>query len=226
MQIQQVNEWDISYEEAVATQRELVKKLNFRPYTEEVEYAAGVDVSTSRYSRQIYAAAIVWTTKENKVVESRFAKAEANFPYIPGLLSFRETPLIAEAVEKLKTYPDVILVDGHGYSHPRRLGCASHLGLMVDVPTIGCAKKKLIGNYLEPAPGKFSTSYLIHNEEKIGIVLRSRTNVKPIFISPGNNINLTSSLRIIKSLVGKYRIPEPIRSAHILSNEYRKKFEG
>jgi deoxyribonuclease V len=225
MEVKEVNQWDLNYKEAVEIQRQLVNKLNFCSYDDTVRFAAAVDVSTSKMSKEIYAAAIVWDSEEKRVIESRFSRGKALFPYIPGLLSFRETPLIAETIKHLKTSPDVILVDGHGYSHPRRMGCACHLGLMVDVPTIGCAKKKLVGNYVEPKKEKFSVSDLIHNGEKVGLILRSRSNVKPIFISPGNNIDLPSSLRVVKSLIGKYRIPEPLRQAHTSSNIYRRKQE-
>ncbi|MGC8720263.1 MAG: endonuclease V [Thermodesulforhabdaceae bacterium] len=140
------------------------------------------------------------------------------FPYIPGFLSFREIPPLVRAFKKLKTTPHVILCDGQGIAHPRKIGLASHLGLILKKPSIGCAKNKLCGTHAELPPEKGSWAKLIHNNEVVGAVYRSRTGVKPIYISPGHLTDLPSSIALVELCLGRYRIPEPLRRAHMLSN--------
>ncbi|MBN2134175.1 MAG: deoxyribonuclease V [Acidobacteria bacterium] len=223
MDIRELHPWNLTPAEAIALQKELKEKLKFRPFKSSPRYIAGVDISANLFSHHVYAAAVVWDREENKVIETAFAEGDALMPYIPGLLSFRESPFILQALKQIKTKVDIVLVDGHGYAHPRRLGIASHIGLFVDVPTIGCAKKKLVGEYTELGNEKGSLSNITDKNEIIGAVFRSRTGVKPIFISPGNNIDLTSSIAVIKQTLLKYRIPEPLREAHRHSNIFRKK---
>ena len=145
------------------------------------------------------------------------------FPYLPGLLSFREAPILLAALKKIRHQPDVILVDGQGIAHPRGLGLATHLGLMIGIPTIGCAKSRLWGEFgeIQLAAGSFCP--LTWKEKKLGWVLRSRRGCRPLFISPGHLITMAESLTVIRQCLGKYRLPIPFRDAHILSNKLRQK---
>ena len=150
-----------------------------------------------------------------ETVECRIASTEVTFPYVPGLLSFRETPVLVPVLESLILRPDVLLVDGQGIAHPRRFGIACHLGLLFDIPTIGCAKSRLTGKFEEPGRAKGSRAELKDGEEVIGAALRTRDGTKPIFVSIGHKVDLESALRIVLGCVGKYRIPEPTRRAHL-----------
>jgi deoxyribonuclease V len=226
MKIRFLHNWDLSPKDAAEIQNGLRNNLRFIPFEKPVKIAVGVDLSFVTGSNVVFAAAIAWDTERREVVETATEQGEASFPYIPGFLAFRELPFITRALAKLQTVPDVILVDGHGICHPRGFGVASHLGLMVDVPTIGCAKTRLVGEFQQPALEKFATSPLFVKGEAVGAVLRSRTNVKPVFVSPGNMIDLASSVEVVKNLVERYRIPEPLRHAHICCNEFRRASYG
>ena len=155
------------------------------------------------------------------MIESAEAIGTVNFPYIPGLLSFREAPILLAALQKLRQKPDVILVDGQGIAHPRGLGLAAHLGFLVGIPTIGCAKSRLCGEFGELKLEAGSFRPLRWNEKQVGWVLRSRRGGRPLFISPGHLITLDESLNLIRQCLGKYRLPLPLREAHILSNRLR-----
>jgi len=148
------------------------------------------------------------------LVEATSAVREATFPYIPGLLSFREAPACIAAVKKLRTQPDMFIIDGQGIAHPRRLGLAAHLGLFFDKPTIGCAKSRLTGTFDEPPPEKGAYTLLKDNREVIGAVVRTRTNVKPVFVSVGNKCLLENAIKVTLACTTKYRLPEPSRLAH------------
>ncbi len=222
MQISNIHRWDLDYSEAVNLQKELADSVCLTFKQNEPRFIAGVDVSCNLHSPALFAAAVVWDLLEKRIVETASARMATLMPYIPGLLSFREAPVICEALSCLRHPVDALLVDGHGIAHPRRLGIASHIGLLVDIPVIGVAKKKFVGKYDMPAAEKFAVTDLIHNGERIGIVLRSRAKVKPVFVSPGNNIDFTSSIHIVKSCITQYKLPEPTRLAHIESNRLRK----
>ena len=159
-----------------------------------------------------------------KIIERKHCVSTVNFPYIPGLLTFREGPSLLEAFEKIKIEPDIILFDGQGIAHPRRMGIATHLGLFLDKPTIGCAKSKLCGNYSSLGEKKGEYTLLKENNEILGAALRTRDRVKPIFVSPGNKIDLFTSIEIVLKCTRKYRLPIPVREAHIFVNTIRKNF--
>jgi deoxyribonuclease V len=222
MKIRVLHDWNLTLKQAMEVQSELKRDLIFIPFKKNINIAVGVDVSSAAGSDRVFAAAVVWDVITGRVVEVSTESGTAIFPYIPGFLAFRELPVIVRALEKIGCAADVIIVDGHGICHPRGLGIASHLGLMTDVPTIGCAKKRLVGEYEPPGMEKFDHTPLVYRGETVGAVLRSRANVKPVFVSPGNMIDLPSSLDIVKTLVGRYRIPEPLRWAHIQCNNFRK----
>jgi deoxyribonuclease V len=150
-----------------------------------------------------------------EVLETRVVEGEVSFPYVPGLFSFREIPLLIPALEKLKTTPNVMLVDGQGTAHPQRMGLAAHLGILMDIPTIGCAKSRLIGTHEEPSKEKGAYTYLYDKAEVIGVVLRTRTNISPVYVSIGHKISLPTTVELVLKCTTKFRIPEPLRTAHI-----------
>jgi deoxyribonuclease V len=226
MQINQLHRWDVSASDAVKIQKNLGQKLDLRPLAKKVNIVAGADMSSSRSSDRIWAGIVVYKYPELIKLEEKWVQGRTQFPYIPGLLSFREVPLLLETVKLLEINPDLILCDGQGIAHPRGLGLASHLGLLLNLPTIGCAKSRLIGEVSEVGLDKGDYTMLRNKGRVIGAVLRTRTGVKPLFISPGNKINLEDSLKIVLGCSKRYRMPEPTRQAHLLVNRVRRNDKG
>jgi deoxyribonuclease V len=207
--------WDLSPQEAIALQAELARKVDARDYMSHYETVAGIDVGLPE--GMAHASVVVLSLPELQVIEHAYAERPITFPYVPGLLSFREAPVILDALAQLKTRPDVLMVDGQGIAHPRRLGIAAHLGVILDYPAVGCAKSRLIGKYEEPGEEKGSYTWLRDGEEIIGAVLRTRTRVKPVFVSVGHKISLDSAIDLVLRCTGRYRLPEPTRWAHRLA---------
>jgi deoxyribonuclease V len=224
MKIKQLHSWRVSTSEAKVLQQELSQKLifNFPFSTHNIKMIAAADVSFNRFSKYLYAV-IVLTTFPNLELQAVHAgRFEANFPYIPGYLSFREAPPVLKLFDKIECPPDVLLCDGQGVAHPRGLGLASHLGLFLDLPSIGCAKSVLVGEYEEPDVAKGSHTDLVYNGNIVGAALRTREGVKPVYVSAGNKIDLSSAIEIVLKCSPKYRIPEPLRIAHEKVNEIRR----
>lgn len=224
MKYRNLHSWKVETSEAIAIQKQLKKRIKLRSFRKSPRWIAGGDVSFSRGSAYIFAAFVVLDLKDFSRVEVSTAKTKMSFPYIPGLLSFREIPVMLKAWKNLKQKPDVVLIDGHGIAHPRRLGIATHFGILTDIPTIGCAKSLLRGDFEEPAPKVGSESPLYESGEQVGVVLRSKARSNPIFISPAHLCTIKDAVRIVRSCITKYRIPEPTRQAHLLANEVRRKF--
>jgi len=220
--MQKLNPWDVSFKEASVIQNELAQKICYKPLPKKISLIAGADVSYSKQNDKFFAAVVVIKLPHFDVVEVKTSMGKAFFPYVPGYLSFREIPVLLKAFKKLKNIPDAILCDGQGIAHPRKFGLASHLGLILNLPTVGCAKKRLVGEFRIPSEPKGSKTLLTYKNEKVGVVFRSKTGVKPIFVSPGNLVDLVGSVRLVKKCMGKYRIPEPTRLAHIKVNQARK----
>jgi deoxyribonuclease V len=212
---QNLHDWDLSPRQAIRLQDKLTDRVSVLAMRKKPKYVAGLDCSLSKDKRFIYAAAVVFSFPELKLIESASAKASLRFPYVPGLLSFREAPVCLNAAAKLTTTPDLWLIDGQGIAHPRRLGLASHLGLFLNTPTIGCAKSRLIGTHKEPKPQKGNYEWLYDKGEKIGAVVRTRTHVKPLFISPGHLCSFQDAIKYTLECTTKYRLPEPTRTAHL-----------
>ena len=206
----------------LACQERLRSRVRLQPLPAPPRLVAGVDAAYSKTDRQIYGAAVVMSLPELVVVEAATACGIVEFPYLPGLFSFREAPILQAALRQLRQQPDLILVDGHGIAHPRGLGLASYLGLQLDTPTIGCAKSRLWGEYEELHVEKGSVCPLTWEGKSLGWVLRSRPGVRPLFISPGHLITVDESLNLIRQCLGPYRLPLPLRQAHILSNRRRR----
>ncbi len=194
------------------------------PLEREPSLIGGCDVSMDRFAKEGFAGFVTLSYAGLEPLDHSVVKAEIPFPYVPGLLSFREIPMLMKAWERLGTKPDALVVDGIGIAHPRRLGIASHLGLLLGIPTVGCAKSVLTGVYEEPGNAVGAISYLrdVKTEEVIGAALRTKVNVKPVFVSPGHMITLEDSLRLVLHSIKKHRLPEETRLAHDTVNEYRR----
>jgi deoxyribonuclease V len=219
MKVQHLHEWNLDPQSAIELQKNLASKLVDEPIDiSKVKLIAGVDVSVKNEISQ--AAVVVTSYPDMKVLEIVRAKRPTTYPYIPGLLTFREGQVLVEAFEKLQMEPDVFVFDGMGRIHPRKMGIAAHMGLWLDRPTIGCGKTHLLGRYDEPGQERGSYSQLTYKKEILGVVLRTRDKVKPVYISPGNHANLETAIQLILSVTSKYRLPDPIRLAHGAAGQY------
>jgi deoxyribonuclease V len=213
--------WDLSPGEAVEVQQRLRKLVRLQPLTRPVHTIAGADISFNKYSETVYAGIVVLSLPDLRIIETAGVRSIAKFPYVPGLLSFREAPSLLEAWEKLKTKPDVLMLDGQGIAHPRRFGIACHVGVLLDWPTIGCAKSILVGRYGDLGLEAGSRSPLIDKGEQIGVALRTKNKVAPVYISPGHLIDLDSAIDLVLRSTTKYRLPETTRQAHLMVNRLR-----
>ena len=221
MPIQSLHSWDLTPREAIALQQELRTRVRLEPLTREVKTIAGADVSFNKFSETIYTGIVVLRLADLQVIDSVGLRSTAKFPYVPGLLSFREAPSLLEAWERLQTKPDVLMLDGQGIAHPRRLGIACHVGLWLELPTIGCAKSILVGRHGELPLEAGSYVPLIDRGEQVGVALRTKKKVAPIYVSPGHLIDLPSAIPLVLRATSKYRQPEPTRQAHLLVNQLR-----
>lgn len=213
-----LHKWDVTRRQAIGIQRELRLKVRISDDCGQVRYVAGVDAGIEDQGRTLRAAAALLKFPELTLAESAVVRMPAAFPYISGLLSFREAPAIIAALEKLNRLPDLILCDGQGFAHPRRLGIACHIGILTDIPAIGVAKTRLTGEHAPLSPEKGSTVALTDHGERIGMVLRSRSNVKPLFVSPGHKIGFDSATEYVMQCLTRYRLPETTRWAHRLAS--------
>jgi deoxyribonuclease V len=206
--------WDLTPKEAIALQKRLAPQVDTRTPLdlEAVRLVAGVDVSVKHNVSR--AAIVVLTFPALEVVEAATARMPTTFPYVSGLLSFREGPVILAARRNLSHQPDVTIFDGQGIAHFRRIGLASHLGLWWDAPTVGCAKTRLVGTHAELASEKAAFQPLWHNGEQVGVILRTRTNVKPVYVSVGHRTTIDTARELVLRCTTRYRLPEPIRTAH------------
>src|SRR5207245_7819376 len=223
MRKQHLHEWNLKQDEAKALQRELAKQVIREDRLDEVRHIAGVDMAINEVSGMARAAVVLLTYPELEIVEQHVYEEPLRMPYIPGLLSFREIPCILGAFDLLKKQPELVMVDGQGIAHPRRLGIASHLGLWLDLPTIGCAKSILRGEYDRQALGEEVGSWVPlidkKNAEVIGAALRTRPHTNPMFISLGHRISLETSIHYVLACSRGYRLPEPTRLADKLSKD-------
>lgn len=215
--------WNLSPAAAVRLQRALAGRVVERAVSlRSVRLVAGGDAAFVAGDTQIIAAWVVWDVRARAVIESASAGRRVTFPYVPGLLSFREAPALLAAARRLRSSPDVFILDGHGRAHPRRLGIASHFGLSLGRPTIGCAKSRLCGEHREPGGAPGNTSDLQLDDERIGRVLRTRAGVKPVYVSVGHLVRLADAVRIVLRCLAGYRLPEPTRLAHQLVTQLRR----
>lgn len=217
-----LHSWNVSPSEAVKIQQEVRKKVQIEPLVDPIQYVAGADISFDRGSDEFHAGFVILRFPSLELCGHSLVRVRSKFPYVPGLLSFREAPALLEAWDQLPAQPDVIVLDGHGIAHPRRLGIASHFGVWVDKPTIGCAKKLLVGMHESLGPEAGANAPIYDRQEIIGVALRSRDNVKPIYISPGHRTDLRSALEVVGACLTRYRLPEVTRYAHQLVNQLRR----
>lgn len=218
----QIHDWKMTPREAVELQKSLRERVSLRPLDGRIETVAGADISFNKYEPTLYAGIVVLRLPSLEVVEEVGVVSETGFPYVPGLLSFRESPPVLEAWSKLKTEPDAVMFDGQGIAHPRRFGIASHVGLIINRPTLGCAKSVLVGKYEEPPPERGAWTPLVDKGETIGAALRTKNRVHPIYVSPGHLIDLAGAIELTLQCDGGYRQPEPTRRAHLLVNALRR----
>jgi len=219
MHVERLHKWSVNVHQALGIQRNLATKVLQAKGFIDPHLIVGLDVAISN-KREAVAAAVVLNYPDLKVVEIAIVKGKVDFPYIPGLLSFREVPLTLRACEQLRSTPDLVMVDGQGLAHPRRMGLASHLGLFLNLPTIGCAKSHLYGELQEPELEFGATGNIFGDAgEIIGAVVRTRAGVKPLFVSVGHKIDLSTCVHWVLECCRGYRLPEPTRLAHLASQE-------
>ena len=212
MYIKDLHSWAITPGEATQIQNQLRSQIIDEDDLDEIQFVAGMDIGFKGNLARASIAVLRYSDLEP--VDLAVVETTVSFPYVPGLLSFRETPLLLEAAKKLRTEPDLIIADGHGLAHPRRFGIACHLGLILDKPAIGCAKSRLCGTYSEPSNRKGSSAQIYHKGEIIGAVLRSRSNVSVVYVSVGHRVSLETAIELTLSCCKQYRIPETTRYAH------------
>ena len=223
MEVHRLHDWNLTPTEAVALQRDLAGKVDTRTPLVRCDLVAGADASYNLFSPVFYAVVVVLRTSDWTIVEKQEVVRESPFPYVPGLLSFREAPSLLDAFAKLETKPDAVMIDGQGIAHPRRIGIASHVGLFLELPTVGCAKSRLTGVYKEPRRPRGSLAPLRDKGDVIGSIVRTRDGVKPLFVSVGHKIDQASAVRLVLQCAQGYRIPEPTRQAHLYVNELRRR---
>jgi deoxyribonuclease V len=226
MKIHTPHSWDLTPTEAVALQKKLAAEIDTRTPLGPYKLVAGADVSYNRFSPVFYAAVVVLRADDWTVVETQTAIRTTPFPYVPGLLSFREAPALLEAFAKLRHTPDAVMFDGAGFAHPRRCGLACHLGWCLDTPSLGCAKTVLVGECREPGRKRGSLTPLKHKDEVIGMAVRTKDGIKPVYVSVGHKIDLASAVRLVLAAGRGYRLPEPTRQAHLHVNELRRQASG
>jgi deoxyribonuclease V len=226
MEIRPLHRWDLSPAEAIALQKKLAVRVDPRPSLKRCDLVAGADVSYNRFSTTFYAGVVVLRVADCAVVETQGVMRETPFPYIPGLLSFREAPALLAAFARVRSEPDAVMLDGQGFAHPRRIGLACHVGLWLDRPTIGCAKSVLVGRYGELGNEAGSTAPLVDRREVVGMAVRTKTGVQPMFVSIAHRINLESAVRLVLRTCRGYRMPEPTRQAHLHVNALRRAAGG
>jgi deoxyribonuclease V len=218
--------WNLTPREAIHLQEDLRNRVIWEDRFKGIRYLAGADLAFDPASNLAFAGVIVYRFPELEEVERRMARRRLRFPYVPGLLSFREGPVLVAAFGRLNVTPDLVLIDGHGLAHPRRFGIACHIGVLFDKPTIGCAKSLLVGEHDELAETAGATRPLIHKGECVGMALRTRDHVKPIYVTIGHRVSLESAVQLVKQCVDGFRIPKPTREADHYVRELRHAYQN
>lgn len=223
MRIRQLHSWDVSVEEAVELQVRLAERARkAAPFRGRVCTIAGADLAYDKRGDRIWAAVVLFSYPELQRIEEAVDTCRVHFPYIPGLFSFREAPPILGCLERLRSRPDVIMLDAHGIAHPRRFGLASHVGLLASIPSIGCAKSRLVGEHDPVRSARGSQEPVYYDDSKVGAALRTRSGVRPVYVSPGYRLSLRNAADMVLACAHGHRIPEPIRAAHDLANRARR----
>ncbi len=221
--MQNIHSWDLTPAAAIELQKNLRGQVRLQASDGPIRTVAGADISFNKFEETIYAGIVVIELASMRTIEQVGIISQTRFPYVPGLLSFREAPAVLEAWALLESDPDTVMFDGQGIAHPRRLGIASHVGLWLEKPTLGCAKSVLIGRHDEPAPERGARAPLVDKGETVGAALRTKTGVQPIFVSAGHWMDLETAVDLTLRCDGGYRQPEPTRRAHLLVNTLRRR---
>jgi len=221
MDIARAIDLEIEAPAAKARQIELSKELEIRPGRLDINTVGATDVAYDKDTDKAYAAIVVLDAQTLEVIERASWEGMPGYPYVPGLFSLREASCLLEAFKALETVPDVVMIDGHGWAHPRRFGLACLLGWALDIPTIGCAKNNLAGDYQDPDKARGASTPILDGEEQIGVALRTQDGINPVFVSPGHRYDFDTAAQVTMAVSGEYRIPEPLRQAHNLSIELR-----
>ena len=221
MECADLHPWNLQYSEAVKIQQELKDRLILEAPKMDLKLIAGADVSYSKGDDVFFSSVVVLEMPGMNIIEEATAESKMNFPYIPGLLSFREAPVLIKAFEKVESVPDAIIFDGQGIAHPRGVGLASHMGLILGLPSVGCAKKNLVGSYKPVGSEVGAYTPIVFKGDVVGAVLRTKRNVKPVFVSPGHKMDIPSAIEIVMKTCRGYKLPEPTRQAHLLVNKAR-----
>jgi len=223
MKVKKIHDWSVDYREAVRIQDRLKGKLILRGRAPaKLETVAGADISYSKGDDLFYAAVVLLRLPDFEILEEVFASGRVSFPYIPGLLTFREGPILLRAFERLRRVPDIVFFDGQGVAHPRGFGLAAHMGLLLDVPSVGCAKKRLVGTHGNVGEERGDHADLLLDGKIVGAALRTKKKVKPVYVSPGHRIGLEGARDAVLRCSAGYRIPEPTRRAHLTVNRRRR----
>ena len=217
MIVQSLHSWRVTFEQAIAIQTKLASRVVASPLPTNPQLVAGADVSYSRRTHRVYAAVVVVALPSFDTVETAVVTQPAVFPYIPGLLSFRELPPLIEVFKRLRHCPDVLVCDGQGLAHPRRFGLACRAGLLLDLPSIDCAKTRFVGSHRPVGSMPGSVSSLCLDGDPVGAVMRTRKGVKPVFVSPGHRADIRSAVALVQALATPFRLPEPQRRAHLVT---------
>lgn len=207
----------------MAIQRRMAAQVRESGPPSALRYVAGLDVAFAPGGSRCLAAVVLWDLRAGCIVEERLAWRKTIFPYVPGLLSFREVPVLLTALRKLRRQPDVLLCDGQGRAHPRRFGIACHLGILCDLPSVGCAKSRLVGEHQGPEPQRGSRQPLLHEGELVGYALRTRPGCRPLYVSVGHLLSLDTACELVLACGGGYRLPEPTRLADVRVRRERSK---
>jgi deoxyribonuclease V len=225
MELRLATRWNLTPREAIRLQQSLRERVELQDRFGDIRFVAGADMAFDPETEVAFAGVVVYRFPGLEEVERRMARRKLRFPYVPGLLSFRECPVLLAAFARLQTEPDLILIDGHGLAHPRRFGIACHIGILFDKPTIGCAKSRLVGEHQEPGKKAGSTTPLMLEGERIGVVLRTRDNVRPIYVTTGHRVSLDSAVGLVKQCVDGFRIPKPTREADHYVRDLRRGYQ-
>jgi len=227
MEVRHLHRWNVSYARARELQDNLRSRLRFDPLPlARIRFVAGADIAVSKRLDRAVGVVVVFSFPALEQIEVRYATAKLNFPYIPGLLSFREIPVLAQCLRRIVTDVDVLICDGQGIAHPRGMGLASHAGLLIDKPTIGCAKSRLVGDHLPVGSERGDFAPLHFEGRRVGSVLRTQTGIKPLFVSPGHRIDQASARRVVLACAPRYRLPEPTRAADYEAGACKRRLEA
>jgi len=222
VKVRKLHDWHVSVRQAILLQERLSEMAVREGQAPCVRLAAGCDAAYDTAQGILYGGVVLWDLAQKRVVESQVSRGHVTFPYVPGLLAFRETPVLLEALARLKGEPDVMLVDGQGIAHPRSMGLASHLGLHTMVPTVGCAKTILVGSHGPIGSLRGDWTWLHYEGSRVGAVVRTRSRVRPIYVSPGHRISIEGALQVVVRCLGQFRLPEPVRQAHLLVAQHKR----